>query len=54
MKENLRPKFEKLNDALDWFVQELKNTNDPITGVPLWDTTTIVVTSDFARTLTAK
>lgn len=45
LKENLRPKFAALNEALTWFRDELVAQN-------LWDDVTVVVTSDFARTLT--
>jgi uncharacterized protein (DUF1501 family) len=46
MKVNLRTKLLELNQALRSFVQELKAKN-------VWDKVTLVVTSDFARTITS-
>jgi len=46
MKESLRNRFEDLNEGLSLFVQELKDQDH-------WDDTTIVIASDFARTITA-
>jgi hypothetical protein len=45
MKSSIRPKFKALNKGLEVFVRQLQEKN-------LWDQVTIVVTSDFARTLT--
>merc|ERR1712007_282349 len=46
MKESLRNRFEDLNQGLSLFVQELKDQDH-------WDDTTIIIASDFARTITA-
>jgi len=45
MKTNLRNKFKNLNFGLTMFVNQLKDAD-------LWDKTTIVLVSDFGRTLT--
>lgn len=45
MKASIRPKFQALNKGLEMFVNQLKAEN-------LWNNVTIVVTSDFARTIT--
>ena len=45
MKANLRPKMRKLNANLKRFVGQLKKDG-------LWESTVIVVTSEFARTIT--
>ena len=45
LKPNLRSQFTLLNLGLRWFVQELKEKG-------LWDSVTIVIGSDFARTIT--
>jgi len=45
MKTNLRNKFKNLNFGLTMFVNQLKDAD-------LWDQTTIVLVSDFGRTLT--
>lgn len=46
MKANLRTKLAELNQGLSWLVQELKAKG-------VWNDVTIVVTSDFARTITS-
>lgn len=45
MKDSIRPRFRGLNHGLSMFVEQLKAAN-------LWEDVTIVVTSDFARTIT--
>jgi uncharacterized protein (DUF1501 family) len=45
MKENLRPKMRYLNRNVQKLVNQLKSDN-------LWESTVIVVTSEFARTIT--
>lgn len=45
MKRNLANKFKDLNSALASFVQEM-------TLQGIWNSTTVVITSDFGRTLT--
>jgi uncharacterized protein (DUF1501 family) len=45
MKLNLRSKFSEVNAGLSWLVQELKEEG-------VWDNVAIVITSDFARTIT--
>lgn len=45
LKPNLRSQFAQLNQGLRWFVQELKEKG-------LWDSVTVVISSDFARTIT--
>lgn len=42
---NLNDKFNELNDAIEAFVIEMKHQN-------IWEDITVVVTSDFGRTLT--
>jgi cullin-associated NEDD8-dissociated protein 1 len=46
MKANLAKKFKDLNGALTSFVDEMKAQGT-------WDSTSLVITSDFGRTLTA-
>jgi uncharacterized protein (DUF1501 family) len=45
MKTNIRADFHELNESLRWLVDELKFHN-------YWQNVTLVVTSDFGRTLT--
>ena len=49
LKDSMTREHDRLNQALTLFEQEMKSYGDG----SLWDQVTMVVTSDFARTLTA-